>query len=178
MKKVIILISFLLFGASVSTLEGADLKKYQNQSLGVTFDYPNAFAIDENNSKDVPLSVVFSYGQAPFAVSILLKEVMDSNNLEEFIKNESKDQRAGGYIAQIKENKYTIEGKIPAIEFIRTSEIGTIYYFIFPSQKADKLLAFWYITNKIVTSKIIADLDENTAKAYRIMKESLKISNQ
>jgi hypothetical protein len=172
MKKAVISISFLLLAVNFSAIEGADFKKYQNQSLGVTFNYPNTLAIDKKNSRKDPLSVVFNYGQPPFAVSILFKEVMDSNNLEEFIRNERKNQEASGYRAQIEENKYTIDGKIPTIEFIRTSEIGTIYYYIFPSQKLEKLFAFWHMTNKIV------DPDEKAVESYRIMRESLKISNQ
>jgi hypothetical protein len=171
MKKAVILISFLLLAVNFSALESADSKEYQNQSLGVTFNYPNPLTIDEKNSRQDPLSVVFNYGQPPFAVSILFKEVMGSTNLDEFIIKERQGQEAGGYRAQIEENKYTIEGKISAIEFIRTSEMGTIYYYIFLSQKSDKLLAFWHMTSKI------ADPDEKAVEAYRIIRESLKISN-
>lgn len=172
MKKVVSLIIGLFFLVNASVSKADDVKEYQNQYLGVAFDYPSTLTIDEKNSKEVPLSVVFNYGQSPFAVSILFKEIMGSNNLEEFIRNERKEQEVGGYRDQIEENKYTIEGKIFAIEFIRTSKMRTIYYCIFPSQKMDKLLAFWHMTSKI------ADPDENAVNAYRIMIKSLKISNQ
>ena len=171
MKKVICFIIGSLLLLSPLLLEASDVKKYQDESLGVTFDYPNILTIDEESSKAAPLSVVFNYGQPPFAVSILFKEVTDSNNLESFIENERKAQEIGGYRTQIEENKFTIDGKISAIEFIRASEIGTIYYFIFPSQKKNKLLAFWHVTSEI------ADSNKNAVKAYKMMRDSLKISN-
>jgi hypothetical protein len=172
MKKIVLLISFVVVVVNVSALEGSDLKQYQHQSLGVTFNYPDTLTIDKENSKQDPLSVVFRCGQPPFATSIFFKEVMNSSNLEEFIQNERRGQEKGGYRDQIEEKKYTIGADIPAIEFIRTSEVGTIYYYIFPSQKSDKLLAFLHMTSKI------ADPDEKAVEAYRNMRESLKISNQ
>lgn len=42
---------FLLANASIA--EATDVKEYVNQSLGVTFDYPEALTIDEKNSKEI-----------------------------------------------------------------------------------------------------------------------------
>lgn len=159
---------FLLAGAFGT--EETGVNKYKNESLGVAFDYPETLVLDKESSREAPLSVVFSSGTSPFAVSVLFKEVMDSSDLEELISNERKKQENGSYRGEIDENRYLIQGKIPAIEFVRNAEIGTIYYFVFPSPKANKLVAFWHTTSEA------ADPDRNAVKAYEIMRESLKIS--
>ncbi|MFQ5541644.1 MAG: hypothetical protein ACE5E2_02350 [Candidatus Binatia bacterium] len=169
-KKIVGLIIIFLFGVGISVTKGDDRRHYHNREIGVSFSYPKTLTIDDNSSKEKPLSVVFRYGTLPFTVSILFKELPGTNHLEEFITQERKAQNAGGYRDQIKEKRYQIEGGIPAIEFIRTSEIGTIYYFVFPAQKLRKLFALWHTTSKV------ADPQENAVKGYKIMIHSVKVT--
>ena len=155
-------------GSSVSG--GEDQHYYLNEETGVSFSYPKTLAIDNNNSTKDPLSVVFEQGTSPFAVHILFKELTGTTHFEEFIMKERRDQKAGGYRDQIKERKHTIDGKYSAIEFIRTSEMGTIYYFVFPAQKSRKLFALYHVTSKV------ADPQGDAIKAYHAMINSLRIS--
>jgi hypothetical protein len=170
MNKNNILIVILLFALGYSVSQGEDQNYYLNEEIGVSFSYPKTLTINDNNSTKDPLSVVFVHGTSPFAVHILFKEITETNNLEEFIIKERKDQEDGGYRDQIKEKKHTIGGKYSAIEFIRTSEIGKIYYFVFPAEKSKRLFAFWHATSKIT------DPQGEAIKAYNAMINSLKIA--
>jgi len=169
MKKALIYpLLFLLVGSFVC--EAAELHRYEDKSLGIAFYYPQALTIDKNASREAPLSVVFNHGQIPFVASILFKEIAGTGDLEEFIKMERQRQEQGGYKNEVQENRYLINQKMSAIEFVRESEIGTIYYFVFPSVKTGKLMAFWHTTSDI------ADPDRETVKAYQVMRKNLEIS--
>jgi hypothetical protein len=169
MNKITILIFIFLFALGSSVTKGEDQNFYSNEEIGVSFSYPKTLSINNYMSTKSPLSVVFMHGTPPFAASILFKEITETNNLEEFIMKERKDQEADGYRDQIKEQKHTIGGKYSAIEFIRTSEIGNIYYFVFLAQKSKKLFAFWHVTTEV------ADPQGEAIKAYNAMINSLKI---
>lgn len=167
--KMISLTIMLLFLLGAPVTNGDDQNYYHNNKIGVSFNYPKKLTIDRKSSKKDPLSVVFVYGTTPFAVHILFKELTGTNNLEEFIMKERKEQVTGGYRDQIKEMKHFIEGKYPAIEFIRTSEMGKIYYFVFPVQKSRKLFALWHVTSQI------ADPQGDAVKGFYTMINSLQI---
>jgi hypothetical protein len=170
MKKTLFLIGLLFFTISFHAVGSDGVQTYENPALGVSFNYPDTLTFDNSHSKDNPLSVVFSYGQPPFATSILFKEVAPSIGLDEFVRNERKIQQDGGYQDQVEERSYVIQDKISAVEFVRTSEMGKIHYYVFPSQTSDRLLAFWHMTSKA------ADPDEHAVEAYKIMIESLVLT--
>jgi hypothetical protein len=140
---------------------------YTNKTAGVTFVYPGILTIDEKSSTETPLSVVFSYGEAPFSVSILFKEVKPSTTLKKFTSQEKKAQKDGNYKNEIEEKLYMKNENMLAIEFIRRSAIGTIYYFVFPSPKTGTLFALWHLTSRS------ADPDENAVKAYETMRDDI-----
>jgi hypothetical protein len=170
MKKALFLMGLLSLTISFHAVGSDGVQKYENPALGVSFNYPGTLTVDKSRSQENPLSVVFSYGQPPFATSILFKEVAHSTSLDEFVENERKIQQEEGYQVQVEERSYVIQDKISAVEFVRTSEMGKIYYTVFPSQTSGGLLAFWHMTSKA------ADPDEYTVEAYKIMIESLVLT--
>ena len=173
MKKAVVIGIFLILLVNFSTLEGADLKEYQNQSLGVAFDYPYDLLIDKNYNSEDRFSIIFWDGESKLHPQIYFSEIRVSNNFEKFIEITRKNQEALGYRDKVKEKEYTISGKIPAIEFIKSSEEwGTSYFFIFPSQKSGKLLSFKYRTEETW------DPDAKFTEHYGIMRDSLRISNE
>ena len=169
MKKVIVLLSILLLAAESLSAEGNDQDDYRNEEIGIAFNYPESFAIDDANSRIDPFSLVFTYGDPPFSVHVLFKEITHANTLEAFVTQERKGQETGGYSHEVQENTYQIREGVSAIEFIRVSAIGTIYYFAFPSPKVKKLFAFYHVTSKV------ADPDEAAVEGYKLMRDSLDV---
>jgi len=169
MKKFLGLVLILLLAAGSLPVEGNDQNDYRNEEIGIAFNYPEGFVIDDTNSRMDPLSVVFAYGDPPFSVHVLFKEVTHANTLEAFITQERKEQEIGGYSHEVEENSHQIREDVSAIEFIRASAIGTIYYFVFPSPKAKKLFAFYHVTSKV------ADPDEIAVDGYKLMRDSLEV---
>lgn len=171
MKRVSSLLLILLVAVGNLFAESMGQHVYRNEEIGIAFNYPKSFAIDKAQSKPEPLSVVFAYGEPPFSLHVLFKEITHPNTLEAFIAQEREQQATGGYTHEVKEKRYQIKGDIFAIEFIRTSEIGTIYYFVFPSLRTNKLFAFYHVTSKV------ADPNETAVKGYRLMRDSLEFLN-
>ncbi len=170
MKKFLIFLCMLFAGAGFSAAQEQEV--YDNPETGVSFTYPSSLKINGGVSEEKPLNIIFEYGESPFVVHILFKELTEVGGLEEFIDKERKSEEDGGYRDQMTENKYEVEGGIPAMEFVRSAPVGEIYYFVFPVQESGKLFAFWHMTSKT------ADPQGNALKAYRVMISSLKIQTK
>ena len=169
-KKVFGVLLILLLVAGGLPSESNDLNNYRNKEIGIGFNFPKSFAIDGANSKIDPLSLVFTYGVPPFAVHVLFKEITHTNTLEEFVTQERKGQETGGYSHEVIEKSHRIGEDTTAIEFVRASDIGTIYYFVFQCPKVKKLFAFYHVTSNV------ADPDEVAVEGYKLMRDSLEVS--
>lgn len=170
MKKTLFLMGLFFLIISSHAVANDGVQTYENPALGVSFSYPDTLTLDKSRSQENPLSVVFSYGQPPFVTSILFKELAHATGMDEFVENERKIQQEEGYQDHVEERSYVIHDKISVVEFVRSSEMGKIYYTVFPSQTSGGLLAFWHMTSRA------ADPDEYAVEAYKMMIESLVLA--
>ena len=79
MKKALFLMGLLSLTISFHAVGSDGVQKYENPALGVSFNYPGTLTVDKSRSQENPLSVVFSYGQPPFATFCLCKIATDSS---------------------------------------------------------------------------------------------------
>ena len=150
---------------------GGDVGKllYENPNIGISFQYPPTLTINDKKSVKDPLSIVFQYGEPPFAVHILFKKIPGVTSLEEFIQEERANQEGAGYRKEVVETSHKIGNNISAVKFIRKSMVGDVHYFVFPSRKSKHLYAFWHTTSKS------ADPNKKALKALDEMIKSLKV---
>ena len=164
MKKIIIVFVLLL-----QQYLFANNDTYSNTQSGIAFEYPDYMKMETKSKGERPLKLLFTYGEKPFSVSILFNEVEGVADMNDFIQKEHRKQRDGKYQNEIVEKRYKIDERAEAVEFVRDTPFGTIYYFVFPSNH--KLYTFYHLTSKN------ADPDKQALKAYDVMKKSLKVSH-
>ena len=169
MKIALNLIFLLIASLSSVFTVAADNNVYTLPSAGISFSYPSSMHIDDNSSRDNPLSIVFMVGTPPFSTSVLFKHEADIT-LNEFIEKERSQQKEDGYQNEIQESIILIKDKINAIEIIRNSPIGKIRWFVFPSIKENKLYSFWFMSSRL------EDINKIALDGYLTMKSSLKLS--
>ncbi len=169
--KIALSFIFLLIASfsSVFTV-AADNKVYTLPSAGISFSYSSSMNVDDNSSRDNPLSVVFMVGTPPLSSSVLFKHEDGDISLNEFIEKERHQQKEGEYQNEIQENIVLIKDKINAIEIIRNSPIGKIRWFVFPSIKEKQLYSFWFMSSRL------EDINKIALDGYLTMKSSLNLS--
>ena len=155
---------------SVLNISGAQAVEYKNPSLGISFSHPESVKLDMSNAHKDPYKIPFTYGEPPFSISVLLKDTGVTGKLSNFLKREHSEQKKGGYAGQVQEKNYTLTSGQKAVELIRKTKYGTIYYFVFSTPKTDKIMALWLMSSST------ADPEGHTISAYKAMRDSLSLS--
>lgn len=169
MKKYLIGMLIALSWVNIGFAGEAGELRYENPDIGISFHYPPTLKIDHEKSVKDPLSIAFQYGEPPFAVHILFKEIPGVASLEEFIQEERANQEKAGYRKEVVETSLKIGNNISAVKFVRKSMVGDTHYFVFPSRKSKRLYVFWHTTSKT------ADPNKKALKAFDEMIKSLKV---
>lgn len=166
-KSVFLLTIMMLSILHISSAQAID---YKNPSLGISFSHPDSVTPDMSNANKEPYKLPFTYGEPPFSVSVLLKDTGVTGKLKNFLKREHAEQKSGGYVGQVQEKNYTLASGQKAVELVRKTKYGTIYYFVFPTPKTKKIMALWLMSSST------ADPEGQTIAAYKAMRDSLSLS--
>jgi hypothetical protein len=160
--------TLLLLSLSCAGLS-AQAAEYSNADLGVFFTHPDNVVQNAPMSAD-PLKIPFTYGKPPMSVYVLLKDTGVKGSLEDFIRREHAEQKAGGYSASVEEHPYTLPSGQHTVEIIRKTPYGTTYYLPFSTPRTGQVMALWLMTNSD------ADPNGEALKAYNQMKATLNVA--
>lgn len=156
--------------AGLLTLSECLAKEYVNHDLGIRFSYPENVTLDLANVSESPLNVPFVCGEPPFEVTIVLKDTGVEDSVSDFLSAEHEQQKAGGYFGEVVEEKHRLPDGRSAVELVRKTPIGTIYYFVFEVPKTPGVAGLWLVTSDA------ADPEGNAVEAYTMMRDSLSVA--
>ncbi len=166
-QRIVFLLTLITL--SIFSISSAQAVDYKNVGLGLSFSYPDSIHLDMSNPDKDPYNIPFTYGKPPYSLSILLKDTGSVGNISTFLKTEHARQKAGGYAGEVQEKHYKLSSGHKAVELIRTTSHGTIYYFVFPTLKTKKIMGLWLMSSPA------ADPRGNAVTAYKAMRDSLAL---